>query len=85
MTFFQVTVIIFNMRQQSVLDFNKIVGNYVDFRLDGRWDGEGTIVEIFQENEGGLMVDVRYSVKLLRPCKEHATGTEILVDVEELI
>lgn len=66
-------------------DYNKFVGNYINFRLDGNWDGEGNIVQIFQQNEGDVMVDREYSVKLLRPCKEFSEGTVILVGVDELI
>lgn len=85
LTFFWFTVSLFNMIRRKHTDYNRTVGNYIDFRLDGKWDGEGNITQIFQQNEGGEMVDYEYSVKLLRPCKEHSEGTEIIVRVDELI
>jgi len=50
----------------------------IKFRLDGHWDGTGTIeTDRLAENDP-------YEVTLAAPCKEFATGSKILVFTEEI-
>lgn len=60
------------------MEKNITVGTTVHFRLDRNWEGEGRVIDILPSEKAVV-------VKLLRSCKEHAEGTEIIVDVEEIV
>ena len=56
-----------------------LVGDLVDFRLDGHWDGRGRLCGQPQGYEGSM------EVQLIKPCKEYLAGERILISLDELI
>lgn len=54
-----------------------VVGNPIEFRLDGKVEGKG-IIESF-------IADGVLAVELTQPCKEFPVGEIIVVDTEEVV
>ena len=53
----------------------KKYGEKIEFKLDGNWSGEGTIVNVWSHS---------YEVELTKPCKEYPIGMLLLVYKEEV-
>jgi hypothetical protein len=60
------------------------IGQMIYFVLDGRWEGEGTFVAWHNHTIEYGFHGGNLRVKLTKPCKEIATGTEILVNEKEV-
>ena len=52
------------------------IGEEVEFRLDNRWEGCGTIVDAVSGDT--------YTVELTKDCKEFKVGDKIIVDGAEI-
>lgn len=53
----------------------KKYGDKIEFKLDGAWSGEGTIVNVWSQS---------YEVELTKPCKEYPIGMLLLVYKKEV-
>lgn len=49
--------------------------DYIAFRLDGNWEGEGLVLESHSHS---------CTVELIKHCKEYPKGSVIIVDFKEI-